>query len=250
MAREDDRIGSRIACLRTDQLPASLISDAGYHCEVWRSSGSVLRDGERQMLDRVIKVPRTRTPAREAKILHRDHRRLREALGGIVPPTVFVRTRIDGEESVIAMALNIRRWFDVANPSNEADLAPMINRDPRLRDALAHFIATAERWYRQEDRVLDLYGIDNLVLDSNHHLHYIDSFGVFFHADLLEILPDPDPGLAERIRLSRMRLEYLNHLLEIAHDPNENRDAESAGDTDGNAHHAGDEHRHRYRRDG
>ncbi|RZU99151.1 hypothetical protein [Spiribacter vilamensis] len=220
MAREDDRIDNRIACLRTDRLPATLISDAGYHCEVWRSSGSVFRDGERQTLDRVIKVSRSRTPAREVEILNRDHRRLREALGGIVPPTVFVRTRIDGEESVIAMAPNIRRWFDVANPGNESDLAPMIARDKRLRDALAHFIATAERWYRQEDRVLDLYGIDNLVLDRNHHLHYIDSFGVFFHADLLEILPDPDPGLAERIRMSRLRLEYLNHLLEIAHDPN------------------------------
>lgn len=218
MAREDDRIDHRIACLRTDRLSASLISDAGYHCEVWRSTGSVCRDGERYTLDRVIKIPRSDTPAREVSVLNRDHRRLREALGGIVPPTVFIRTRIDGAESVIAMAPNIRRWFDVANPGNEAELAPMIARDPRLRDALSHFIATADRWYRQEDRVLDLYGVDNLVLDRNHHLHYIDSFGVFFHADLLEILPDPDPGLAARIRTSRMRLEYLNHLLERAHD--------------------------------
>jgi len=32
MARDDDRIDNRIACLRADQLPATLISDAGYHC--------------------------------------------------------------------------------------------------------------------------------------------------------------------------------------------------------------------------
>jgi len=218
MAREDDRIDNRIACLRTDQLPATRVSDAGYHCEVWRSSGSVRRGAERHPVDRIIKIPRVATPAREVGVLNRDHQRLRKALGDIVPPTVFVRTRIDGEASVIAMAPNIRRWFDVANPGNEAELAPMIARDPRLREALAHFIGSAERWYRQEDRVLDLYGIDNLVLDRNHHLHYIDSFGVFFHADLLEILPDPDPGLATRIRTSRLRLEYLNHLLERAHD--------------------------------
>ncbi|MEX0431069.1 hypothetical protein [Spiribacter insolitus] len=216
MAREDDRIDNRIACLRTDRLPATLISDAGYHCEVWRSSGSVIRDGERQTLDRVIKIPRLPIPAIEVTILHRDHQRLQAALGDIVPRTVYVRTVIDGQPSAIAMAPTIRRWFDVANPINQSELAPMIARDERLHDALRHFIATAEQWYEREDRVIDLYGVDNLVLDRNHHLHYIDSFGVFFHADLLEILPDPDPGLAERIRLSRTRLEYLNHLLEIA----------------------------------
>ena len=183
MAREDDRIDNRIACLRTEHLAATLISDAGYHCEVWRSSGSILRDGERHSLDRVIKIP---------------------------------RTAIDGEPSVIAMAPNIRRWFDVANPANEAELAPMIGRDGRLREALGHFTASAEHWYARDERVIDLYGVDNLVLDRNHHLHYIDSFGVFFHADLLAILPDPDAGLAERIRISRLRLDYLNHLLETA----------------------------------
>ena len=216
MAREDDRIDNRIACLRTDRMAATLVSDAGYHCEVWRSSGSVMRDGARQTLDRVIKIPRTPVPATEVRVLRRDHQRLHSALSDIVPPTVFVRTRIDDQPSVIAMAPTIRRWFDVANPINQAELAPMIARDPRLRDALRHFILTAERWHAQDGRVIDLYGVDNLVLDRNHHLHYIDSFGVFFHADLLDILPDPDPGLVERIRLSRIRLEYLNHLLEIA----------------------------------
>ncbi len=215
MARENDRIDSRIACLRTEELPATLISDDGYHCEVWRSSGSILRDGERQPMDMVIKVPRTSVTEGEVRVLRRDHHRLRSALGDIVPATVYVRTLIDGLPSVIALAPTIRRWFDVANPTNESEIAPLIGQSIRLRDALQDFIDAAETWYAEGDRVIDLYGVDNLVFDRNRHLHYIDSFGVFFHADLLEILPDPDPGLAERIRISRERLDYLKHLLEV-----------------------------------
>ncbi len=217
MARENDRIDSRIACLRTDQLPATLISDDGYHCEVWRSSGTLRRAGNSEPMDIVIKVPRLPIPAREVRVLQREHREISAALGDIVPLTVYMRTAIDGAESVVAMAPTIRRWFDVANPANEADIAPLLARSERLRAALQAFVTRAEHWDRTEDRVIDLYGRDNLVFDRNRHLHYIDSFGVFFHADLLEILPDPDPGLAERIRLSRLRLEYLRSLLEDCH---------------------------------
>ncbi|MDR9432712.1 MAG: hypothetical protein RI539_00980 [Spiribacter sp.] len=214
MARENDRIDNRIACLRTDELPATLVSDAGYHCEVWRSSGSVFRDGLRQPLDLVIKVPRQAIPETEVRVLHREHQQLRDALGDIVPTTIFTRTYIDEKPSVIAMAPNIRRWFDMANPAHENEIIPLLGQSARLRRALRLFIATAERWYTQEDKVIDLYGRDNLIFDRNRHLHYIDSFGVFFHADLLTILPDPEPGLVERIRVSRERLSYLRHLLE------------------------------------
>ena len=215
MARENDRIDNRIACLRTEDLPATLISDAGYHCEVWRSSGKILRDGQREPLDLVIKVPRTTVSEGEVRVLRRDNDRLRNRLGDIVPATMYIRTVIDGHPSVVAMAPTIRKWFDVANPRYEAEIAPLIAQSERLRKALVDFVTAAEDWYVQEDRVIDLYGVDNLVFDRNRHLHYIDSFGVFFHADLLEILPDPDPGLAERIRISRERLQYLNHLLEL-----------------------------------
>ena len=219
MARENDRIDSRIACLRTEHMPATLISDDGYHCEVWRSGGTLRRAHDSEPLDIVIKVPRQAIPGREVRVLQREHNEIRAALGDIVPLTVYVRTRIDGEESVVAMAPTIRRWFDVANPANESEIAPLLARSERLRGALQAFVAHAEDWDRREDRVIDLYGRDNLVFDRNRHLHYIDSFGVFFHADLLEVLPDPDPGLAERIRLSRLRLEYLRSLLEDTHAP-------------------------------
>lgn len=213
MSRADDRIDARIEALRTDRLPATLVSSDGYHCEVWRCSGSVLRAGERQARDIVIKVPRASFSRAEVRVMRREHDRLRAALGDIVPPTLFVLARIDGEPSVVALAPTISRWFDIANPANEAEARPLLERMPRARAALARFIEAAEDWYRREDRVIDLYGLDNLVLDRNRHLHYIDSFGVFFHADVLNALPDPDPGLAERIALSRWRLEYLQDLL-------------------------------------
>lgn len=213
MSRESDRIDVRIDSLRTDRLPATLVSSDGYHCEVWRCSGSVRRDGRSQPRDVVIKVPRQAFSAAEVRVMQREHRRLRESLGDIVPPTLYVVARIDGEPSVVALAPTISRWFDIANPAHEAEARPLLQRMPRARSALAQFIDVAEDWYRREERVIDLYGLDNLVLDRNRHLHYIDSFGVFFHADVLNALPDPDPGLAERIDLSRRRLDYLRDLL-------------------------------------
>jgi len=213
MSRDDDRIDARIEALRTDRLPATLVSNDGYHCEVWRCSGSVVRDGERQARDVVIKVPRTPFTRAEVRVMRREHDRLRATLGDIVPPTLYVVACIDDTTSVVALAPTISRWFDIANPANEAEARPLLARIPRARDALERFIEAAEDWYRREDRVIDLYGLDNLVLDRNRHLHYIDSFGVFFHADVLNALPDPDPGLAERISLSRRRLEYLRDLL-------------------------------------
>ena len=213
MARDNDRIDSRIACLRTKDVPATLISDDGYHCEVWRSSGSIFRNGQRQSLDLVVKVPRQAISESEVRVLHREHHQIRERLGDIVPVTVFARTEIDEHPSMIAMAPNIRRWFDVANPIHEEEIAPLIGQSDRLRQAIQHFVDAAEHWYVTESKVIDLYGRDNLVFDRNRHLHYIDSFSVFFYADLLAVLPDPDPGLVERIRISRERLAYLQHLL-------------------------------------
>jgi len=217
MARENDRIDRRIACLRTEHMPATLVSDDGYHCEVWRSGGTLWQAGHAQSMDMVIKVPRQAINAAEVRILAREHETLRVALGDIVPQTVFARTSIDGKTSVIAMAPNIRRWFDVANPIHAEQIAPLLEQSPRLREALATFVGQAEAWYRADSRVIDLYGRDNLIFDRNRHLHYIDSFGVFFHADLLHVLPDPDAGLAERIRISRLRLDYLRALLEDCH---------------------------------
>ncbi|PWG61405.1 hypothetical protein [Sediminicurvatus halobius] len=213
MSRESDRIDARIDALRTDRLPATLVSSDGYHCEVWRCAGSVRRDGQRETRDFVIKVPRVPFTAAEVRVMRREHRRLRDALGDIVPETLYVIAHIDGVESVVALAPTISRWFDIANPANEAEARPLLERMPRARAALCRFIEVAEAWYQSEERVIDLYGLENLVLDRNRHLHYIDSFGVFFHADVLNALPDPDPGLAERIELSRRRLEYLRDLL-------------------------------------
>ncbi|AGM40466.1 hypothetical protein SPISAL_01835 [Spiribacter salinus M19-40] len=217
MARENDRIDRRIACLRTEHMPATLVSDDGYHCAVWRSGGTLWHEGRAQTMDMVIKVPRQAVNAAEVRVLKREHETLRAALGDIVPQTVFARTLIDGQVSVVAMAPNIRRWFDMANPIHGEQIAPLLAQSPRLREALASFVCQAEAWYQNDRRVIDLYGRDNLIFDRNRHLHYIDSFGVFFHEDLLHVLPDPDAGLAERIRISRLRLNYLSALLEDGH---------------------------------
>ena len=51
------------------------------------------------------------------------------------------------------------------------------------------------------------------MLDRDQRIRYIDSFRVFFFADMLHVLAHPDEDLKERIDLSLRRLEYLEHLL-------------------------------------
>jgi hypothetical protein len=211
MARENDSIDDRIDCLRTDRIPATLISTSGYHCEVWRAAGTIIRADERRQMDVVLKIHRSGCTWPETRVIRREYTRMRDALGHLIPDTVYIATRVNGSYSVIAIANAVNRWFDVANPSNEDEAVPLFQRLRRARDDLAMFIEQADAWDR-EDRVIDLYGTENLVLDSNRHLRYIDSFGVFFYADLLNALDDPDPGLADRIAISRRRLEYLRHL--------------------------------------
>jgi hypothetical protein len=83
---------------------------------------------------------------------------------------------------------------------------------------LATFVAAARRWREGPDpRIIDLYGLDNLVMDNRRQVRYVDSFYVFFFEDMLHILGgEPDYELEEKIAVSRRRLEYLEDILRIA----------------------------------
>lgn len=216
MSRETDLIDASVACLRTHRLPATLISSRGRHCNVWRTSGTLHRGNHRIRLDLVLKVHREACSLAEIRVLGREHERLRQALGIIVPPTRFVATRINGMPSVLALAPAVNRWFDLANPIHMDEAIPLLQRLPRAREELHRFIDTVSRWDREEGRVVDLYGLDNLVLDVNHRVRYIDSFRVFFFADMLHAVPEPDDILHRRIDISRRRLSYLHDLLKAS----------------------------------
>ncbi len=212
-----DRIPGDIGCLDTEHLPATLISDAGNHCQVWRQGGAVIRGGRRVDSDLVIKTFRQACTFGEARVYLREYLRLRDALGDMVPATVFAVTRIDGEVSVIAISETVGAWFNIANPHNESEAVPLLRRLARTREALRTFVEAAHRWRDTDDpKVIDLYGVDNLVLDRNYRLRYMDSFGVFFHEGLLYLLAEVDYDLKAKIDLSLARLSYLEHLLEAA----------------------------------
>ncbi|MES9936204.1 MAG: hypothetical protein ABW153_07160, partial [Sedimenticola sp.] len=65
-----------------------------------------------------------------------------------------------------------------------------------------------------DSRLIDLYGLDNLIMDQNHEIRYLDSFYVFFYEDLLDLLQgEPDDPLKEYITVSLERLHYLEDIL-------------------------------------
>lgn len=212
-----DRIPGEIGCLDTERLPASLISSVGHHCEVWRQGGGIVRDGRRTGTDLVIKKFRQACSFQEASVYVREHARLREALDEMIPSTLFAYTRLDGEGSVVAISETVSAWFNIANPHNESEAVPLLRGRARTRDELRRFIRAAHLWRDDDDpKVIDLYGVDNLVLDRDCRLRYVDSFGVFFHEGLLYLLAEIDYDLKAKIDLSLHRLAYLEHLLKEA----------------------------------
>ena len=218
MGKETDRMPAQVDCLDAERLPLTLISTAGFHCEVWRSSGVIVReDGSREPVDFVVKRSREPCPPAYVRVLARDHRRLRAALDEMVPPAIFVTTRIDGESSVIVLAQTCQPWFDLANPWNEEEALELLRHHPRSLDGLERFVRAARGWAAEADgRIIDLHGAQNLVLDREWKVRYLDSFGVFLFPDVLETIEEDDEGLRERIAVSRARLDYLERLAEAA----------------------------------
>jgi hypothetical protein len=201
-----------VACLNTATLPATLVSDRGFNCDVWQSAGVIVRDGARHWVDFVVKRHRFACGPARVRVFQRDYRRLREALHEMVPRALFVATRIDDAPNVVVLAEACTPWFDLARPGTEDEARPLLARMPRARSQLARFVTAARAWDAQ-DRVVDLYGRENLVLDRDHQVRYLDSFGAFFHADVLHLIGDADDELAERIAISRRRLNYVESLL-------------------------------------
>lgn len=205
-----------IACLNTATFRASLISTTGYHCEVWQVSGMLMRRAEKVPLDVVVKHHLESAAWSDIRVLQKEYSMLRRALGNVVPRAIFIHSVVDGSPNVLVVAKAVQPWFNLANPVNEADAIPLLRRLPRARKKLRRFVRVANRWYEEQGLVIDLYGLDNLVLDVDRKIRYVDSFRVFFYEDLLYALDKADPELEERIKLSRTRLDYLRHLHEQA----------------------------------
>ena len=214
MSKESDRIASSIACLNTNNLPATLISTAGSHCEVWQCLRSRLKDDKIEHFDFVIKRHYQACSLQEVRVLAKDNVLLKEKLGEIIPETLYVRTLVNNEPNVIVLAETFIPWFNVANPLNESEVIPLFRKLVRAQDQLRYFVEVSLQWYKEEGKIIDLFGVDNLILTKRQQLKYVDSFGVFFYEDLLKY--SDDDSLKEKIDLSLRRLHYLEYVLKEA----------------------------------
>ena len=220
MSVASDRIAADIACIDTLKLPASLVSTQGSHCDVWQTYRSAEGKGRHAVaVEWVIKHHRLPCNPREIEILIRDYRTLRRSLKEIIPPATYIRTRVNDRENVVVVARVFTPWFNLANPANEQEAVPLLSGLRKARIQLARFVDAAKEWRATDRGVIDLYGLDNLVLDKNREVRYLDSFGVFFHEDLLHILDVPDWELEQKIALSLRRLDYLEYLLRQVKEP-------------------------------
>ena len=214
MNKNSDSISEKVECIDTQNTPTTLIATTGFHCLVWRSTRIISYDGRKSLVDVVIKRHREPCFFRETVILNRDYEELKDRLGSMVPNALFVTTEIAGVETVIVVAEAVTPWFNIANPSNEEEAVPLLRKLPSARKQLCRFIEVARSWRQgNSGKTIDLYGIDNLVLDVNRTIKFLDSFRVFFYDDLLHVIDEVDDALTSKIEISRQRLEYIDYLV-------------------------------------
>lgn len=220
--KELDRMLVDIACLDYKQLRASLVSTTGSHCEVWRSSKRLEaepgNEKETSYVEFVIKWPLAHYSESEARLLARHYRLLKETLDEIIPDALFVITRINGKPSVFVLAKAVNVWFNIANQQNKEEAIRLLCANPKSRIQLARFVRAARAWRESDNpRVVDLFGLDNLIMDINREIHFLDSFFVFFFEDMFHLIDasDDENELKDKLDISIKRLAYLEHLLEL-----------------------------------
>lgn len=219
--RDEDRPALYVACLHPNSRRAALVSTTGSHCQVWRSTQKLAdadADGEGGYLEYVIKYPHDRYQTADARILATQYRQLRDALGEMVPGALFVVSCIDDAPNLFVVAQAVNIWFNIANPQNREEAIGLLRDYPMARHQLKVFVDQAQRWRQGPNpRVIDLYGLDNLVMDNLRQIRYIDSYYVFFFEDMLHLLGgERDYDLEDKISVSLQRLDYLRQVLDAA----------------------------------
>ena len=213
MSQDQDKLPENVLCMNAEAMPFTLISTLGFHCDVWRSIGKLITPTGSADLDCVVKIGSQRCTQAQVRVLAKEHRMLRAALGELVPAATFVSTRIDREPRALVLAEACTPWFDLGNPTNESESLPMLERQPRLRQQLRDFTQAARKWLDERRMLIDLIGAENLVLDRNGGVRYVDSFHVFFYLDTLDVIDQVDGGFLLRIEQSVERLGYLEWLV-------------------------------------
>lgn len=217
--REDDRPALDVACLNPKCRRAALVSTTGNHCQVWRGTlkHEAAVDGE-VYTEFVIKHPLDNYGDADTRILVRQYQALQAVFGDIVPDALFVRSCIDGEPNLFVIARAVNVWFNIANPQNREEAVGLLREYPLARAQLIRFVEQAEKWRQGPNpRVIDLYGLDNLVMDNLRQIRFVDSFYVFFFEDMLHLLGgEPDYDLQEKIRVSLQRLAYIGEIIALS----------------------------------
>ncbi|MES9969894.1 MAG: hypothetical protein ABW098_12265 [Candidatus Thiodiazotropha sp.] len=221
--KQQDQVSAGIACLDQEKLKPTLVSTIGSHCEVWRSNRRLetRTDDEVEVVytEFVIKRPFTNHSISEAALLARHYRQLKETLDEIIPDALFVVSKINGKPSIFVLAQAVNIWFNIANQQNEEEAMKLLCAYPKARIQLARFVKAAQAWRTSDNpKMIDLFGIDNLIMDTNREIRFLDSFFVFFFEDTFHVIEgsDEDSELKDKVELSVKRLHYLEHLLVMA----------------------------------
>lgn len=107
-----------------------------------------------------VKLSSAPNQAGEVEIDEKNHDYLRSILGDIIPKAVFLESEVNGRPGFVVLAEFLRA-------------AKSLSRD------------------KNNPRLIDLYGKNNLVITKEGHVRYVDTSRVFFYEDLPYIVDMP-----------------------------------------------------------
>jgi len=110
----------------------------------------------------------------DIEVYENEYKMIKSKLKNIVPSQGFVSS--GNEIFVFCAPISIK--IDALIPENREYLLETIYMNPKLYKQLKFFLRKYEEMM-SEEKVLDLYWTENLVISDDNKLYYIDSFLVF-----------------------------------------------------------------------
>jgi hypothetical protein len=213
MTREADRVPAKVACVEKESMPFTLVSTAGFHCDVRRSIGVMVRGGERASMDFMLKRYKRPCTLAEIRVSGKEYLTIKGALEEIVPTARFGKTRMDAKPSVVVLAVNCTPRFDLSSPGNKDEALALLSRRGSAKAQLADFVRRALYWTDEESKIIDLGGHREPGPGQRLRGRYLDGFHVFFYLDMLDVIEEVDDSLSFRFQVCIRRLDYLQRLV-------------------------------------
>lgn len=130
----------------------------------------------------------------------KEYDEIKLRLGEIVPNATYIRAKVGQTLGALVLAEPIKITTDMLSEENKPYILEVLKSNPQTRQQLEDLLDAFDEWLAK-GKVLDLSdnGEENVVLDENQNLHYIDSFDVFLNSRYRSLIESSEQN-AKKLR--------------------------------------------------